>query len=108
MVQPGGWVELRLGVPARLRIIEWREVERLIADPTFGRDKTVRGLVLLVDTLSPPGSLANLSILSSRFRGLLQPYLESGSYRDLVFTVTKLGSGFLSEYRVEVAPAAPA
>lgn len=107
MVSPGGWVELRLGVPATFRIIDWREVDRPITDATFGVAKTVRGLVLLVDTLSPPGSLANLSILSSRFRALLQPYLETGSYRDLTFTATKLGTGFLSEYRLEISATEP-
>lgn len=101
------WVVIETGVPKRLHIIEHLVTPRKIRDPHFDVEKEVEGLVLLVDRVDGEPVLRTWSVLSTRLWELLEPYFEGQRYKSYEFIVTKLGRGFLSEYKLEVLPHVP-
>lgn len=103
--------ELPVGTPVRLRIravlvthprtgqevrldgavdfAAWDSCVFALTDPATGLSKVVPGLCLLVEDPAGGAGEKRLNVVSKRLIAQLRPFLESGRYRELAFTVTK-------------------
>ena len=98
------FVRLMEGIPKRLHFKDHTYATRRIRDPITGWEKTVRTLEFLVDYEDGVPVEKVFSVIQSKLEAALRPYLEGKRYRDYLFVITKIGSGFTSEFRVEVLP----
>lgn len=98
------YVRLVEGIPKRLHFKDHAYVVRRIRDPVTGWVKDVRVLEFLVDYEDGVPVEKVFSVIQSKLAAALAPYVEGKRYRDFLFTITKIGSGFLSEFKVEVSP----
>jgi len=98
------YVKLPEGIPKRLHFKDHAYVTRRIRDPLTGWEKNVRVLEFLVDYEDGVPVEKIFSVIQSKLESQLRPYLEGKRYRDYLFTITKIGTGFVAEFRVEVVP----
>jgi hypothetical protein len=98
------YVRLIEGVPKRLHFKDHAYVTRRIRDPVTGWEKSVMVLEFLVDWEDGRPVEKVFSVIQSKLEAALRPYVDGKRYRDYLFTITKIGSGFVSEFRVDVSP----
>jgi hypothetical protein len=96
------YVELTPGVPATMHFTDYAFDSREIRDPRTGLVKQLNTLVFSVDRLNGVAVGGLYSVSADKLAKLLAPYLPDGAYRGLLFTITKLGSDFLTSYEVQV------
>jgi len=98
------FVKLTPGIPKRLHLKDHTFVTRRIKDPATGFEKEVRTLVFAVDWEDGRPVEKTFSVIQEKLASQLATYLEGKRYRDFIFTITKVGAGFTSEFIVEVLP----
>ena len=98
------YVKLEPGIPKRLHFKDHAFVTRRIRDPLTGWSKSVRVLEFLVDWEDGVWVEKVFSVIQAKLASALEPYLEGKIYRDYMFEITKIGTGFLSEFQVKVLP----
>jgi len=98
------YVRLIEGIPKRLHFKDHAFVTRRIKDPLTGWEKNVRVLEFLVDYEDGVPVEKVFSVIQAKLEAALRPYLEGKRYRDFLFTITRIGTGFVSEFKVEVTP----
>lgn len=98
------FVRLTEGIPKRLHFKDHAYVTRRIRDPVTGWEKNVTVLEFLVDFEDGRPVEKVFSVIQSKLEAALMPYLEGKRYRDYLFTITRIGTGFTTEFRVEVSP----
>lgn len=69
----------------------WDSCAFTFTDPETHTSKVVPGLCLVVSELEGVAVRRRLNVISKRLVDLLRPFLESGKYRELRFTITKHG-----------------
>ncbi len=90
------------GVPKLLRFADYQVMDKQINDPTTKNTRPVKSLHMTVTEEDGRPVQKELSILSEKFAALLEPYILGGSYKAKLFKVTRTGSGFNTNYSVEV------
>jgi len=115
-------LELPVGVPVRIHIravevahprtggmveisgpvdfAAWDECHFELTDAATGASKMVPGLCLLVDQVDGAAIEKRANVVARRLISALRPYLESGAYRQLTFTITKTGEPPRSTFSV--------
>ena len=99
------YIELQPGVPAAMHFASHTMETKDIRDPRTGMVKSLTTLVFLVDRLNGAGTGALFSVTSEKLAKKLEPLLAGERYKGLTITLVKLGTGYLTEYEVQVAPA---
>ena|SRR6266545_2560167 len=84
----------------------WDECHFELTDPDTGFSKVVPGLCLLVDQVDGQAVEKRANVVSRRLIQALRPYLESGAYRQLAFTIKKTAERPRSTFSVATEPLA--
>ena len=95
------FVTLEEGRGRRLHFTDHQLVTGEMPDPLLGIAKMVTRLVFVVDEEDGAPVAKTLSIPSSKLASQFTPYLADKSYRRFVYTVTRRGAGFLTDYQVD-------
>lgn len=98
------YVELVAGTPTTFHFTAHALPDRVVRDPETGLEKHVRALVLTVDRVNGEEMHSTFSTLSAKLVARLQPWLDGQRYLVVQLRITKMGSGYLSEYMVEPLP----
>ena len=98
------FVKLVPGVPKRLHFVDHTFVGKTIRDPLTKWPKRVKALVFKVDWEDGMPVDKIFSVIEEKLASALYPYLDGKIYRDYIFEITKIGSGFTAEFRVNVLP----
>jgi len=98
------FVELQPGVPAAMHFTDHAFDSKEIRDPRTGLVKKLNTLVFSVDRLNGVTVGALYSVTAEKLATQLNPYLTDRAYRGLLFTITKLGTEYLTSYEVQVSP----
>ena len=101
------YVELLEDKPVTMHFTDWSDVTREIMDPVFNRLKPVEGISLWVDLLDGQPSARTLNIISQKLIKQLTPYRAHDKYANYLFTITKRGSGWRTDFDVDVVPYSP-
>ncbi len=101
------YIELQEDRPLRMHFSDHYWIEQMIFDRDAQKELPKRKLVFQVDRLEGEPEIRTFSILSSKLVVKLEPYLKDSRHRDYEFIITKRGSGFQTEYEVEVLPLSP-
>lgn len=96
------YVRIESGKCKVLRFDDWTKVTKVITDPLTGWTKEVEALLLHVVEEDGEKVSKVFSVLSSKLANTLWPYLESGEFKKRAFRICKSGTGFLTDYTVEV------
>jgi len=98
----GNFVELKDGIPKRMRFTDHRIVPRQLTDPYLRAPKTVN--VLEFDVSEEDGAPVSkkYSVTSEKHAQQLATFLDGKLYTAKVFTITVHGKGFLREFTVKV------
>ena len=83
-------------------------VDREIWDKELGKAKIIRSLVLSTDEVDGQIEFKSFSVVSTKLYTALSPYLPDNNFRDYRFKITRVGSGFRTEWQVEAIPFPPA
>lgn len=102
----GNWVMLEEGIPERVHFVDHVLTVRDVTDRATGRTVTRNVAVMDVDELNGKPVTAQLSVMSEKLYAQLEPYIRDNSYKDYDFTLTKVGTGFRTEYSVQHTPRA--
>lgn len=95
-------VILQSGVPAVMHFTNHVIEPRMITDPVSRLEKTVNALVFHVDQLNGQSVDAYYSTISDKHALFFDPYLKDQAYRDYLFTITRQGRGFSTDYTVKI------
>ena len=98
------FIRLEPGVPAVIHAVADRIINRDIADPLTGVDKTITLMEFDVDELNGKPVNATWSVTSEKLAQQLQPLTVGKQYLTLNLIVTKNGTGFQTEYTVTTSP----
>lgn len=98
------FVVLETDIPARMHFTEDALSNREITDPATGRAKKITVLEFTVDRLNGEPVTAVFSVTSEKLAQALEPIREGKRYLTLDVVITRNGSGFMTEYRVETIP----
>lgn len=96
------YIVLEPDKPVRFHFYDHAIVEKRITDPDTGASKVVRSLEMQADRVGGREITAKLSILSEKLARMLQPYFEGKAYKQYDFVITKVGHGYISDFKVEV------
>ncbi len=98
----GNFVTFTINVPRRIRILNPRMETITIRDPTTDQPKQVQSKVY--DVVEEDGVIVakKLSVIAEKLAAQLTPYDRDPRLRDILFSITKRGTGFLTEYTVMV------
>ena len=95
------FIALEEGVPTRMHFSDFYRVQRQIKDRELGVEKEVDTRVFFVDRLEGRPSGRTFSVLSQKLMAQLQPFVEGKRFMEYEFIITKEGSGYSTEYRVQ-------
>ncbi len=98
------FVVLDTDIPARMHFTEDLRATREITDPATGRPKTINIIEFTVDTLNGEAVNAVFSVTSEKLAQALEPFRANRRYLTMDITITRSGSGYLTEYRVDTSP----
>ena len=92
----------QLGIPVTVKLRNARTEQRVITSSDDGQKKTVPAL--LFDVVEKDGKPASslYSVVSKKHAAAFRPYLDDGSYVSKTFRITKKGTGFNTEYQLQV------
>ena len=96
------YIELQPGVPATMHFTDHAFDAKEIRDPRTGLVKSLNTLVFSVDRLNGVAVGALYSVTADKLAKQLAPYLANRAYRGFLFTITKLGTEYLTSYEVGV------
>ena len=82
----------------------WDSCVFQLTDPRTQESKLVPGLCLLVSEVDGVPVERRLNLVARRLISFMRPYLESGQYRELRFTITKRGTGVRATFDVFPEP----
>jgi len=102
LTEVANYVELRPGKPVELVADQLAIVPRRIRDPVTGFTKTVNALVLHVTRLDGVPADTQFSTVSEKLKAQLLELHRLGQLLHRRIRITKWGSGFTSEFQVEV------
>lgn len=100
----GNIVILETDKPERMHFTSHTIVDRDITDPSTGRPGIRKVLEFTVDRLNGGSVNAKWSTMSEKLYGMLEAYLVGQAYRDYDFIVTKSGTGYRTQYKVDRIP----
>lgn len=95
------YVSLEEGKPVRMHFSDHYTVQREIFDRELNRSKNVTSEVFWVDLIDGFPAARTLSILSQKLWAQLSPFLPDKRFMEYEFLITKEGSGFQTDYRVQ-------
>jgi|YelNatPaOPRAMG01_1025707.scaffolds.fasta_scaffold46034_4 hypothetical protein len=98
------FVRLVEGIPKSLHFVDHTLTRRKIRDPETGFEKEVQVLVFRVDYEDGRKVDKTFSVIQQKLASFFTPYLAGKTYRDVLFTITKIGTGFTTEFKVETSP----
>jgi hypothetical protein len=98
------YVRLVEGIPKRLHFVDHTFVRRKIKDPETKFEKEVQVLVFRVDYEDGRKVDKTFSVIQQKLASFFTPYLPGKAYKDVLFTITRIGSGFTAEFTVETSP----
>ncbi len=98
------FITLENGVPAVMHFTDHTLENRDIVDPLTGAEKRVQVLAFRVDSLNFATVDAEFSVTSQKLSQALLPFTEGKRYLNLNITLVKSGTGFLTEYELQVSP----
>jgi len=96
------YVVIKEGVTKCMHFIDHAYVEREITDPVTKWKKKVRVLEFKVDWEDGVPVDKVFSVVQEKLAAQLEPYIKDRAYRDKIFCITKLGSGFTAEFQVRI------
>ena len=82
----------------------WDSCTFQLVSPDTGESKVVPGLCLVLEEVDGVPGEKRLNVVARRLIALLRPYLESGQYRTLRFTITKRGTRVRATFEVRPGP----
>ena len=100
----GNWVILEPGKPDRMHFTDHVIEPIPITDKTTGLPTTRNRLALDVDRWNGAPATAKFSTLAEKLYRKLEPYLAGRAYRDYDFVITMEGTGYVTQYSVQVIP----
>jgi hypothetical protein len=95
---------LQPGIPAQMHFSDHHIEYRDITDPLTQQTKRIQTLVFDVDELDGHPVTASYSTISVKHAQQFAPYLEDKSYKNFICTITKTGSGFMTDWIVNWKP----
>ena len=95
------FIALQEGIPTRMHFSDLYRVQRMIQDRELGVEKEVDSRVFFVDRLDGRPAGRTFSILSQKLWAQLEPFIPGRRFMEYEFIITKEGSGFSTEYRVQ-------
>jgi len=95
------FLALEEGKPTRMHFSDLYRVQRRIFDRELGIFKEVDSRVFFVDRLEGQPAGRTFSVLSQKLMAQLEPFVEGNRFMEYEFIITKEGSGFSTEYRVQ-------
>ena len=98
------YVEVKDGETKRFHFTDQYMVDREIWDKDLNKTRIVKSLVLSTDEIDGEIAFKSFSVLSTKLYALFAPYLNDNAYRDYDIVITRVGSGFLTEWRFEAIP----
>lgn len=98
------YVMLEQDVPARVHFYDHHIESRTITDPQTGGPSVRNVLVFEVDSLNGRPCVARYSTMAEKHALQFKPYLDTKSYRNFDFLITKHGSGYRTDYTLQVIP----
>ncbi len=104
MVEPSldNYVRLESGKSVIVRATDWSINERSIVDPVTQRPKNIRSLIIAITEEDGRAVSKTLSVVSEKLASLLLPILQDTQFKQKRFRITKRGSGFATDFTVEL------
>ena len=96
------FISLVSEVPATMHFVSAQKTDRDITDPDTRSIKTLTTYQFIVDELNGAQVTATFSVTSEKLAAQLDPYVQTGRLHEMIFTITKHGSGFTTSYEVDV------
>ena len=100
----GNYIVLQEGVPERVHMVSHVIDRRDIADPRTGQMVSRNVALFTCDRLNGSPISATLSVMSEKLFRQLEPYIPGQQYTRYDFVITKTGSGFATNFKVERIP----
>jgi hypothetical protein len=98
------YVSLQPGVPALLHFRDHRIETRTVTDNKTGLPTTRKTLVFDVDRVNGKPVIAMYSIMADTHANQFAAYLDTKSYLNFYFTITKNGEGFMTRWTLQATP----
>ena len=98
-----GSVILNQGVPAAMKFSAYKELDRDRRDPDSGFISKMHVLSFQVVELNGAPTLAIYDITSEKLASQIRPYLADPSFTLKTFTITRTGSGYATQYQLQVS-----
>jgi len=98
------YIELQVGIPARMHFMALTMIEKDQVDTLTGTPMKKRSLYGVVDRLNGQEVSTTFSALAQGLKDQLEPFIANDRFKTVEFVITKFGSGFLTRYQVEVNP----
>lgn len=95
------YVDLKPGIPTRLHFTDWYFTVRMIQDKESGKIKPIKSLVFWVDTLEGEPVARTFSVTSQKLLALLMPFMPAHEFVNYEFLITKMGTGFYSDFNFQ-------
>lgn len=99
------YIVLEPGIPKVLHFTSHYLGPRALVDPDSRHEKRLNVLEFQVDREDGVEVSKVLSITSEKLARELSPFLPDGAYLRMIFTITKSGAGYRTEYSVKVQTA---
>lgn len=96
------YVKLEPGIPTRMHFTDYYEVNREIQDKETGKTKRVDTKVFYVNEHDGEPASKTFSIMSQKLWAHFEPFLPDNEYRGHDFIITQMGSGFFTDWNVQV------
>lgn len=96
------YIKLEPGIPKRMHFTDYYYVQREIADREAGTTKKVWTHVFYVNEEDGQVVSKTFSIMSQKLWSALEAYEANNVYRDYDFIITQQGTGFYTDFNVQV------
>jgi len=97
-----GVVVLQAGQPAAIRISAFKDVTRQRKDPDTGFLSDINILSMQVTELNGKPVLTIYEVTAEKLAAQFRPYLAEPTFSSKLYTITKTGSGYLTNYTLVV------
>lgn len=97
----GNYIDLKAGVPKKLKISKYYLDTQDMKDPTSGETKAVNRLVCMVTREDGKEGAKTFSITSEKLAQMIMPGLKKDLHLEKEVRITMTGKGFLKEFSLE-------
>lgn len=95
------YIDLVAGVPTRMHFTDWYFMVRVIADKESGKTKPIKSVTFWCDELKGEDVARTFTVLSKKLIAHLIPFLPNKEYILYDFIITKMGSGFFTDWNIQ-------